>query len=44
MRRRARALSDAAKRAIQDGGSSQTNMLELVQELKELRLQRVNGK
>ncbi|OIV92868.1 hypothetical protein TanjilG_01002 [Lupinus angustifolius] len=44
MRKRVRALSDAAKRAVQVGGSSQANMLELVQELKELRLQRFNRK
>ncbi|KAL1316217.1 hypothetical protein HN51_068441 [Arachis hypogaea] len=44
MRRRARELSDAAKRAIQVGGSSHTNLLQLIQELKSLKLDRANGK
>nr|ADV71370.1 glycosyltransferase GT14K13 [Pueraria montana var. lobata] len=43
MRRRAVALGSAAKRAIQVGGSSHNNMLELVQELKSLRLERIHG-
>nr|ACJ72161.1 UGT4 [Pueraria montana var. lobata] len=43
MRRRAVALGSAAKRAIQFGGSSHNNMLELVQELKSLRLERIHG-
>ncbi|MED6133310.1 Soyasapogenol B glucuronide galactosyltransferase [Stylosanthes scabra] len=42
MRRRARELSDAAKRAIQVGGSSHTNVVQLIQELKSLKLDRTN--
>ncbi|MED6178705.1 Soyasapogenol B glucuronide galactosyltransferase [Stylosanthes scabra] len=42
MRRRARDLSDAAKRAIQLGGSSHNNVLDLIQELKALKLDRAN--
>ncbi|XP_061341858.1 soyasapogenol B glucuronide galactosyltransferase-like [Gastrolobium bilobum] len=34
MRRRAKTLSDAAKKAIQVGGSSHNNMIELIEELK----------
>ncbi|RYQ80709.1 hypothetical protein Ahy_Scaffold1g106939 isoform C [Arachis hypogaea] len=44
MRRRARELSDAAKRAIKFGGSSHTNLLQLIQELESLKLDRINGK
>nr|QHQ74404.1 uridine diphosphate glycosyltransferase-2 [Stylosanthes guianensis] len=42
MRRRARELSDAAKRAIEVGGSSHNNVLDLIQELKSLKLDRAN--
>nr|BBN60800.1 UDP-glycosyltransferase 73P13 [Glycyrrhiza uralensis] len=38
MRGRAKALSGAAKRAIQPGGSSYNNMVELIQELMSLKL------
>ncbi|KAK7252810.1 hypothetical protein RIF29_37026 [Crotalaria pallida] len=38
MRRRAKILSDAAKKAIQVGGSSHNNIIELIQELKSLKL------
>ncbi|XP_057449549.1 soyasapogenol B glucuronide galactosyltransferase-like [Lotus japonicus] len=38
MRERARALSDAAKKAVQVGGSSHNNIVELIQELKSLTL------
>ena len=38
MRRRAKALSVAAKKAIQVGGSSQNNITELIQDLKSLKL------
>ncbi|KAG4947182.1 hypothetical protein JHK85_043932 [Glycine max] len=44
MRRRAKALSDAAKKAIQVGGSSHNNLKELIQELKSLKLQKANHK
>ena len=43
MRRRAKSLSDAAKKAIQVGGSSHNNVVELIQEVRSLKLQRVNG-
>jgi len=36
-------LSDDAKKAILVGGSSQANMIELIEELKSLKLQRLNG-
>ena len=44
MRRRAKALSDAAKKSIQVGGSSHNNLKELIQELKSLKLQKANHK
>ncbi|KAJ1411596.1 UDP-glucuronosyl/UDP-glucosyltransferase [Sesbania bispinosa] len=44
IRKRAKALSDAAKKAIQVGGSSHTNLQNLIQELKSLKLQKVNPK
>lgn len=40
MRQRAKALSNAAKKAIKLGGSSHNNMMELIRELKELKLRR----
>ncbi|KAJ1442501.1 UDP-glycosyltransferase family, conserved site [Sesbania bispinosa] len=44
IRKRAKALSDAAKKAIQVGGSSHTNLQNLIEELKSLKLQKVNPK
>jgi len=38
LRRRAKTLSDAAKRAIQNGGSSHNNMKELIRELNQIKL------
>ncbi|KAK7307647.1 hypothetical protein VNO77_40892 [Canavalia gladiata] len=38
MRKRAKALSDAAKRAIKEGGSSHNNILQLIQDLKSIKL------
>jgi len=38
LRRRAKKLSDGAKRAIENGGSSHNNMKELIQELKQIKL------
>ncbi|KAJ1423627.1 UDP-glycosyltransferase family, conserved site [Sesbania bispinosa] len=43
IRTRAKALSDAAKKAIKVGGSSHANMVEVIEELKSLKLQKVNG-
>ncbi|RDX78824.1 Soyasapogenol B glucuronide galactosyltransferase, partial [Mucuna pruriens] len=42
MRRRVKALSDAAKKAIQVGGSSHNSLKELIQELNSFKLQKVN--
>ncbi|KAJ1442503.1 UDP-glycosyltransferase family, conserved site [Sesbania bispinosa] len=44
IRKRAKALSDAAKKAIQVGGSCHTNLQNLIEELKSLKLQKVNPK
>nr|AMQ26114.1 UDP-glycosyltransferase 41 [Pueraria montana var. lobata] len=44
MRRRVKALSDAAKKAIQVGGSSHNSLKDLIEELKSLKLRKVNGK
>ncbi|XP_020231152.1 soyasapogenol B glucuronide galactosyltransferase [Cajanus cajan] len=44
MRRRVKALSDAAKKAIQVGGSSHNKMKQLIQELKSFKLQKINLK
>ncbi|KAL2337466.1 hypothetical protein Fmac_011912 [Flemingia macrophylla] len=44
MRRRAKALSDAAKKAIQVGGSSHNNMKDLIQELKSFKHQKISHK
>jgi len=38
LRRRAKKLSDGAKRAIENGGSSHNNMKELIRELKQIKL------
>nr|KYP52451.1 Anthocyanin 3'-O-beta-glucosyltransferase [Cajanus cajan] len=43
IRKRAKKLSDAAKRAIQVGGSSHNNMRELIQELKEIKLSKAQA-
>ncbi|XP_057453375.1 soyasapogenol B glucuronide galactosyltransferase-like [Lotus japonicus] len=44
MRRKAKELGDAAKKAIQVGGSSHTKLKELFEELKSVKLQKVNHK
>jgi soyasapogenol B glucuronide galactosyltransferase len=36
-------LSDDAKKAILVGGSSHANLMQLIEELKSLKLQRLNG-
>ncbi|KAK2375162.1 soyasapogenol B glucuronide galactosyltransferase [Trifolium repens] len=43
MRLRAKGLSDDAKKAILVGGSSYANLMQLIEELKSLKLQRLNG-
>ncbi|KAK7343355.1 hypothetical protein VNO77_12025 [Canavalia gladiata] len=43
-RRKVKALSDAAKKAIQPGGSSYNSLKGLIQELKSLKLQKVDRK
>ncbi|KAK7343359.1 hypothetical protein VNO77_12029 [Canavalia gladiata] len=43
-RRKVKALSDAAKKAIQPGGSSYNSLKGLIQELKSFKLQKLNGK
>jgi soyasapogenol B glucuronide galactosyltransferase len=43
MRLRAKGLSDDAKKAILVGGSSHANLMQLIEELKSLKLQRLNG-
>jgi soyasapogenol B glucuronide galactosyltransferase len=42
MRRRAKELGDASKKAIQPGGSSDIKMKELIHEMKALKLQKLN--
>ncbi|KAK8471743.1 hypothetical protein PHAVU_002G016500 [Phaseolus vulgaris] len=42
LRRRAKTLSDAAKRAIQNGGSSHNNMKELIRELNQIKLSKAH--
>ncbi|KAK7343357.1 hypothetical protein VNO77_12027 [Canavalia gladiata] len=44
MRRKVKALSDAAKKAIQPGGSSYNSLKDLIEELKSLKLQKLNRK
>ncbi|KAJ1442502.1 UDP-glycosyltransferase family, conserved site [Sesbania bispinosa] len=44
IRKRAKELSGAAKKAIQVGGSCHTNLQNLIKELKSLKLQKVNPK
>ena len=43
MRSRAKALSENAKKSILVGGSSHANLMQLIHELKSLKLQRLNG-
>ncbi|KAG4984617.1 Soyasapogenol B glucuronide galactosyltransferase [Glycine soja] len=43
MRKRVKALSDAAKKAIQVGGSSHNSLKDLIEELKSLKLQKLNA-
>ncbi|TKY68472.1 Soyasapogenol B glucuronide galactosyltransferase [Spatholobus suberectus] len=43
MRKRAKALSDAAKKTVQVGGSSHNNLKELIQELKSFKLEKINN-
>ncbi|KAL9327640.1 hypothetical protein ACSQ67_002643 [Phaseolus vulgaris] len=42
LRRRAKTLSDAAKRAIQNGGSSHNNIKELIRELNQIKLSKAH--
>ncbi|KAK2354301.1 soyasapogenol B glucuronide galactosyltransferase [Trifolium repens] len=44
IRRRAKALSGAAKKAIEFGGSSHTKLKELIEDLKSFKLEKVNNK
>ncbi|CAK8536761.1 unnamed protein product [Lathyrus sativus] len=43
MRSRAKALSEDSKKAILVGGSSHTNLMQIIEELESLKLQRLNG-
>jgi soyasapogenol B glucuronide galactosyltransferase len=44
IRRRAKALSGAAKKAIEFGGSSHTKLKELIEDLKSFKLEKVKNK